>query len=409
MITRWLRFVNGMLKISVEGSNLSRFFNLCAGHEITFWDVSYVSKTKITCRMRLFDLYQLRPYLKKTKTRLRIEQKIGIPFFVNRYRARKIYAAVLVFAAIAVWMLGTRIWRIEIRGNASLGEDTILEYLKTHEITYGVPAKEIDNDALELSLRKDFDPVIWASVYEEGTRLVVCLQEKIAVNDPKTDSGVCTDLVATKDAKIASIITRGGTPCVKKGDSVKKGDVLVLGRQEILDDNGEVREYYYQSADADVYGYTWYSYEDSIPKEMQVTSPTGEKSTQYLLQIMNERFLTPALHAEYEKQQSIAQTRQLCLAGSFYLPVYYGKITTEELTMHTASVSKEKAKTLATTHFLQFLSDLEENGVRIVDKNVMIEQMEKNYHIYGKVKACEKITASSPTEMKRKEPVNESE
>ena len=36
-----------------------------------------------------------------------------------------------------------------------------------------MPAKEIDNDALELSLRQDLEPVIWASVYETGTRLVV--------------------------------------------------------------------------------------------------------------------------------------------------------------------------------------------------------------------------------------------
>lgn len=409
MITKWMRFVNGMLIISVEGNDLSRFFNLCAGHEITFWDVTYVSRTKMTCRMHLSDLYQIRPYLKKTKTRFRIQKRIGIPFFVNKYRARKVYVFVFAAAAMTVWLLGTRIWRIEIRGNSSLGEETILEYLKAHDITYGVPAKEIDNDALELSLRKDFDPVIWASVYEDGTRLVVCLQEKIAVSDPKTDADVCMDLVASKDATIASIVTRSGTPCVKKGTSVKKGDALVLGRQEILDDNGEVREYYYQSADADVYGYTWYSYEDHIPKKMQATRPTGKKTKQYMIQVLNERFLTPVLHAEYARQQSVAQVHQLCLAKSFYLPVYYGDITTEELTTYTVTVSKEKARALATTHFLQFLSDLEENGVRIVDKNVMIEQMEKNYHIYGKVKACEKITETSPTEIKRKEPVNESE
>ena len=50
-----------------------------------------------------------------------------------------------------VWVLSTRIWRIEIKGNSSLGEDAILEYLSAHNVTYGMPAKEIDNDALELS------------------------------------------------------------------------------------------------------------------------------------------------------------------------------------------------------------------------------------------------------------------
>ena len=39
----------------------------------------------------------------------------------------------------------------------------------------------------------------------------------------------------------------------------------------------------------------------------------------------------------------------------------------------------------------------------------MIEQIDKNYHIYGQVKGCEKITTLVPTERKREEPVNESE
>ena len=33
-------------------------------------------------------------------------------------------------------------------------------------------------------------------------------------------------------------------------------------------DNGEVREYYYKSADADVYGYTMHPYEDWISSKM---------------------------------------------------------------------------------------------------------------------------------------------
>ena len=103
---------------------------------------------------------------------------------------------------------------------------------------------------------------------------------------------------------------------------------------------------------------------------------------------------------------------QFCILDSFYLPVYWGEITTREMENETVSVSKSEAKKLALTHFQQFLADLEENGVRIMDKNVMMEQRENSYHIYGRVKACENIAETAPTEvkqMKRKEPVNESE
>lgn len=85
------------------------------------------------------------------------------------------------------------------------------------------------------------------------------------------------------------------------------------------------------------------------------------------------------MHAEYASERSVTDTRQFCLQDSFYLPVYFGEITTSELQEKTVMLTKEQVKQLALTHFSQFLSELEENGVRIVDKNVMIEQIDKNY------------------------------
>lgn len=409
MIEKIVRFFHGSLVIRVEGTHLSRFFNLCARHEIVFWKICYQSQTQASFFIALPDVYELRPYLKKTKTSMHIVKKMGFPFWLYRYRARKLCAVGFLCMLIGIGFLSTRVWRIEIIGNASIGEDTLLEYLQNHNITYGIPSRQIDHDALELSLRQDFDSIIWASVYEEGTKLVVHVQEKIAVSEQPETSQSCTDLVATKDATIAEIITRSGLATVKKGDHVKKGDVLVCGRQEILDDNGEVREYYYKSADADVYGYTIYPYDDTIPGQMSVETETGNVTKRYFIQIFEKRFCTPALHAAYANARSVTDTRQFHINDSFYLPVYWGTTTTRELQKQSVTLTKEEVKSLALSHFSQFLTELEENGVRIVAKNVMIEPVDNDYHIYGQVKVREKITTSAPTEIKRKEPVNESE
>ena len=45
-----------------------------------------------------------------------------------------------------------------------------------------------------------------------------------------------TDLIAEEDGVITGIITRSGVPQVHIGDSVKKGDLLVLGRIDVTDD-----------------------------------------------------------------------------------------------------------------------------------------------------------------------------
>ena len=85
---------------------------------------------------------------------------------------------------------------------------------------------------------------------------------------------------------------------------------------------------------------------------------------------------------------------------NFYLPVYVGKITEYEQEKEKETISMKAAKDIAIKNLDQFLDNLEENGVSIIDKNVMIEKIDKKYHVYGKIRACEDITKTAPTEMK---------
>jgi similar to stage IV sporulation protein len=225
------------------------------------------------------------------------------------------------------------------------------------------------------------------------------MQEKIAAAAEETKEETCMDLVAAKDATVASIVTRSGLAAVQAGDEVKAGDILVNGRQEILDDNGDVAEYYYNSADADVMGYTTREYEDWI-EEVQIRSDeTGNAHVRYSLRIFNLLFVSPQLYAAFDESETLEETHQLCLPDSFYLPVYWSSIREQELTKSEETLSLSDAKALALQHFEQFLSDLEENGVRICDKNVMIEKIGKKYHIYGQVDVCENIARQSVTEV----------
>lgn len=399
MIRGIYQFVLGILTISIRGKSIARFLNLCIRSGIVLWKVEYTDSQQLRMCIYLSDLYRLRPFLRKTHVRLQIEKRWGLPFILGKYHSRKVFAGVFLVMVLAVGMLSTKIWRIEIVGNSAIGEDTLLEYLKEQDITYGVSRADIDNDELELSLRQDFENIIWASVYEKGTKLVVSIQEKIAANRSEVTEDACMDLVASRDAEIASIITRKGTPKVVAGDKVKAGDILVCGRQEILDDNGEIKAYYYQSADADVMGYVVYDYEDWIPQTVQAVKATGEVQNRYYITVFDYRLRLPALFAEYDEYESLEEVRQLVLMDSFYLPVYFGHIQHFEQETVSVELSKDEIKSLAIEHLHQFLADLEENGVSILDKNVMIEESGDNYHIYGEISASEDITSPALTEI----------
>lgn len=399
MIQKLYRQVRGVITVSVAGRGVARFMNLCIKSGICVWNVTNSGDMQMTFCMYLQDLQDIKPFLRKTHVKIRIEKRRGLPFFLGRYRARKVFVLVVVFAVFSMVWLSSRIWRIEVVGNSSIGEDTMLKYLSGQNISYGAAKAGIDNDALELSLRQDFDEVIWASVYTKGTKLVVCVQEKIATDRPEEASSLCTDLVASRDAKIVSIVTRSGSAKVAAGDQVKAGDILVSGRQEILDDSGEVKEYYYQSADADVMGQVVYDYEDWIPEVMSEVRATGEVHSQYYFTFGTYQLMLPVLYADFDQYEVIEKQTQLCLMDSFYLPVFSGHIRYIEQETVETKVTLEDAKNLALKNFNRFLENLEKNGVSILDKNVMIEKIGTRYHIYGKVSASENIAATALTEI----------
>ena len=62
--------------------------------------------------------------------------------------------------------------------------------------------------------------------------------------------------------------------------------------------------------------------------------------------------------------------------------------------------SEEEAKKVAEEHFLQYLTNLEEKGIQITAKNVMIKKVNQNYLVSGTVTAEESIVAYQPTEIR---------
>ena len=57
------------------------------------------------------------------------------------------------------------------------------------------------------------------------------------------------NIIASQDCTITEIVTASGTPVVKAGDDVKKGDILISGAVYLYDDNNEVLDTNYVSAE----------------------------------------------------------------------------------------------------------------------------------------------------------------
>ena len=399
MLLSMLKFLQGFLQVTLTGSFPERFLNLCIRRNILIWNLCPNKEAGgFDFCISLKGFRASKELLKKTNTSVKIRKKCGLPFFLHRYRARKLFAAGILICLFLLWNCSGYIWKIEVNGTSELSQDMILSWLERRETSFGTKKKLVDCAAIEAALRSDFDVVAWTSVKLEGTKLTIDIQESLPADDvqvlPKEGAW---DLIAAEDATIASIYTRQGTPLVEAGNVVSKGAVLISGRLDIMDDNGEVANYRYVVSDGDVTGSVLRSFESSLAMDYQKKTYTGDEDTSYALQVGSVRIPLGKGKKAYSACETVMTDHQLELLPDLYLPVHLYVTRRKAYVYHPAVYSKTEAETLLKCEWGAFLEKFEQKGIPIIVKNVKIETDDKKSVIRGSIQAEVPIGKYAPT------------
>lgn len=400
MLLSMLKYVQGYLQVTLTGSSPERFLNLCIRRNVLIWNLCPNKEADgFDFCISLKGFRASKELLKKTHTTLRIRKKCGLPFFLHRYRARKLFAFGILLCVLLLWNCSKYVWKIDVNGTMELSQDMILSWLADRDTSFGTKKTQIDCSSIEAALRSDFDVIAWTSVKLEGTKLTVDIQESL----PEDEAAVLPkegawDIVASEEAEIASIYTRQGTPLVKKGMIVSKGAVLISGRLDILDDNGEVANYRYVVSDGDVKGTVQRTFEASLARDYQKKVYTGAEETTYALQIGRFRIPLGKEHAGYSACETTVTDRQLQLLPDLYLPVHLYATHRKAYVYQPATYTKSEIEALAQAKWDAFLEKFAQKGIPIIVKNVKIETSEKNCVIRGVIQAEVSIIQYAPTE-----------
>lgn len=389
--------LKGFVRLQVKGGSCERFLNLCGNHGIFIWELCPTEKGY---EMNLLqrDVYRLKPLAKKCHTRIRIIQKYGLPFFINRHRKRKVFALGIFCCGFFIYVLSCFIWNIEISGNRSVSRPVLMEYLSAHAAGYGAKKDQIDCKAMAADLRAAFPDFTWVSVKMEGTGLIVEVQENTDVTLYEKRVYEDSDLLSDVDGTVVSIITRQGTPCVKEGDQVEKGTLLVSGSLPITDDGDAVIAYQYCAADADIYVRTEVPYHDDIPLEFLQSAYTGAKRYGAFFKIGGRCFGMMPGKRRHAEEDFLKKEHTLRLFDDFYLPFSVGVVTARAYKNELHSYTKEEARALAEEKLQKFLYQNEEKGVQISEKNVKIDISATSCHADGTITVIKKAGKRVRTE-----------
>lgn len=364
-------FCSGCVRVRLEGLSPERFFNLCGAAGIEVWDVTSIGGA-YEFFIGIRDFFSCGPFAKKAKVRLRVQKKSGLPFFLYKNRARKLWALGLSGFFILLYALSLFVWDIEYQGNEKYTDDELGHFLESMEIGCGIPKSDVSCEGIEEALRNEFEGITWVSARLSGTRLYVHIKEnEVPLEVPVKDETPC-DLTAAYDGVITSIVVRSGIAMVKAGDTVEKGQVLVSGRLPVTDDSETVVAEHLIRADADVTARIRRTETKEIPVWHRKEVKTGVVRKGIFLDISGHSFVWILPDFKKTQWKTVTEQGRLRLFGDFYLPVDYGFITSFEVCPYDEKYTEAELYRMAENFKQELSENLLQKGVQIIENNVRI-------------------------------------
>ena len=326
----------GYVSITVEGFFAERFINMCLAQDIFFWDIRREKNTYIKVKISSKDFRKIRKIARKTKCRVAIETKKGIPFFIFNYRKRKLFVIVTILMFIGVYGTTRFIWNIDIEGNEKIKDDEILQILKEEGIEVGKLKSKIERDSIISDIRLKREDIAWIGIKFKGTNAIVEIVEAKEKPEILDESQVC-NIVAKESAVISKIVVQNGTARVNVGDTVNAGDLLVEGVME-----GKYTGLRKVNAEATIYGKISYQKSKKESLIQEIEKSTGKEEKKIEINLNNFKIILPKGVSNFENYDTIKTNKKIKLFSNFYLPISITKIRLIEKEKEYINYSQEE-------------------------------------------------------------------
>nr|WP_294528341.1 sporulation protein YqfD [uncultured Blautia sp.] len=390
MVNLW----KGFVWICISGGEQERFLNLCRARGIILEDLCF--KDSGLCAMiSVKDFFRLSSVRRKAKVHIHILKKQGMPFFFLRLKKRKaFFLGFFLCISILIFFSG-RIWNIHVEGNVQNSTQQILEFLAEQNVRHGMSSRQVDCSALAAQIRKRFENMIWVSVRREGTQLLVSVKEGIPEEKQEKDQEPCS-LASGLNGEIISMITRAGTPLVKPGDICEKGQILVLGQVELVNDSQEITGYEYVCADADIYIRHEIPYYEQFSMKNKQAVYTGERKKGFYIKAGSFFWMwANSLNQGYSR---ITEEKQVRLTENYVLPIAFGITRDEKYQIQTKVFTEKEAREKAILHMQQYERKLLKKGIEVEENKVKIKTDQETCTANGTFVVTEKTGVRVPAE-----------
>ena len=274
-------YLLGYLTISIEGYYIERFINMCRSSHIVIWRLKRKKEIELNFRVGVQDFKAICKIAKKTKCKIKIENKKGIPFLFHRYKKRKIFFIFLLLIAFLIFLSSHFVWNVDIREENGLELENILQDIEDAGLKLGELKSKINTKEIVNNIRLKRKDIAWIGIELKGTNAIV----RVVKADEKPeiiDENEYCSIISNKAGIITKINAQTGTANIQVGDTVNVGDTLINGWME-----GKYTGIRYVHAKGEIQAKVWHTKYKNIPLNTTERIETGNIENKYSIKINN--------------------------------------------------------------------------------------------------------------------------
>lgn len=312
----------------------------------------------ITVRLRGKNGERFRHCADREGIRYSMGAERGLPVVLSFLLHRPAVPLGILLAAAWIFWSGRIIWDVRIDGAVKTDPAEIIALLDDLGCGIGDCFTAIDFNDLHAKYAAAQQDIAWLSVYMNGTVAEVQVRELWKDERNLPPEGTYANVLADADGIVESVSVREGQACVKTGDLVRKGQILISG--VIGQKDGSIR---YEYAAGEVICRTAQPISAEIRTNREEKVYTGRESAKKRLKFFKKTinlFINGGtLYTNYDK---IYTMEQVCPLGLCELPVWCETVTFREYETVIREISAEEAAEEAMTALTEQIRTATQNA-----------------------------------------------
>ena len=355
-----VNYLRGNVSIRVESPFPERVMNLCAAHEIPFWDVRWLDGVTFTMSTTRRGLRRLRQAV-GAECVITVGRERGAPRLLQTFRRRYVLLGGLALFVLLLFGGNFFIWEFQVTGNTTVPDETILRALEEYGITIGSRGMNIDQEAMRNHVLLEVPDLSWLVVNVKGCIAHVQVVERQRPPEMIRDEDI-SNVVASRAGLVTKVEALDGVAQVSKGSTVTQGQLLISG---VVDSQRTGLRLVHGMGN--VWARTWYDLSVMVPLTAQLHSETQRTTTRIALDFGKHRIKIygkgSMLGADCDK---IIHYSGVTLPGGLRLPITVVTEQTVRYTQMSVQRTAAEARSEGEALLLQLLQQqMTENGTVI--------------------------------------------